>query len=434
MNNPLPQPSAEKALVDSLRAHLEGLRRTPDGEILYKLIARGLQRFKSGGDGIEQAFIAFLHSLLERYATDPESHPSTRVKARLIQQRLIPYLAHVARNKTVARTDANAAGEAEVGSTPIVPADARTPEAAQATESLEPEKTPATEHASPVTGAPVSAVEATLPFVEAPEPALEAEDRMGKLQEDLAQHVTQTLASDEDLGPELDAQAAAEAAGIQTFVDLKQLFLKGLDELINEREELKRRLGAAGEYLRAVDADRKRLRGELSQARKHGAADELTGLPKREIFVRALEAEVGRVTRYGFSLALALLDLDGFTELNEQHGREAGDAVLRCYARDILSHFRTYDLVGRYGDDEFVVLFPNTQQDGAQRALEKARRAAAEACLNFRGATIPLPSFSSVLTIYVPGEPVPTLLARAQTALHHAKQRPGGSVVALAHS
>jgi diguanylate cyclase (GGDEF)-like protein len=139
------------------------------------------------------------------------------------------------------------------------------------------------------------------------------------------------------------------------------------------------------------------------------------------VFVRQLESEIGRVKRYGFALALAVIDIDNLESVNRRHGRAAGDAVLRCYAGEILAKFRTYDLVARYGGDEFAVLFPNTQKNGAMHALEKARKSAGATFVHQDGRNIPLPSFSSVLTQYSPGEPVSTLLQRADETLNQAK-------------
>jgi PleD family two-component response regulator len=78
------------------------------------------------------------------------------------------------------------------------------------------------------------------------------------------------------------------------------------------------------------------------------------------------------------------------------------------------------------------VLFPNTQKEGANRALEKAQKRAAETVLSFQGQSLPLPTFSSVLTLYSPGEKSATLLKRADEALDHAKLRGRNqSIVAL---
>lgn len=242
----------------------------------------------------------------------------------------------------------------------------------------------------------------------------------------LADPVTESIAVGKEFGDLLESERQAlqnMESPLGDFNDLKQILVKGLNELIEERRTLIQKLGRASEYLDAVETDRQRLRTELRQARQHGLSDELTGLPKRDVFIRQLEAEIGRVKRYGFALALAVIDVDGLDRINSHYGRAAGDAVMRCYAAVVLSKFRTYDLVARYGDDEFAVLFPNTQQEGAMHALEKAQKTAAGTCISYDGQNIPLPTFSSVLSVYAHGEKADALLKRADEALYHAKTK-----------
>jgi diguanylate cyclase len=181
--------------------------------------------------------------------------------------------------------------------------------------------------------------------------------------------------------------------------------------------------------MKEVENERAQLRAEVEHARRNSMADPLTGLPLREMFVRALEAEVGRVKRYGFSLVLALLDIDGLEAMAERFGRDSSDAVLRCYANEVLTIFRSYDLVARYGDASFAILFPNTQRDGAMRALEKVQKRANETYLNYQGNNFPLPGFSSVLAIYAQGEKPAALLKRAFDALSNARLKGRGRTV-----
>jgi diguanylate cyclase (GGDEF)-like protein len=246
------------------------------------------------------------------------------------------------------------------------------------------------------------------------------------LEQELVERVTETITTEDPLAA---SDITEFESKLTEFGDLKDILIKGLDELIRERNALIRRIDGATGYLKAVENDRRRLKDELQKSRKHSSVDELTGLPKRDIFVRSLEAEVGRVRRYGFSFALALIDVDGLGAMNEQYGREVGDAVLRCYGAEILSRFRAYDLVSRYGDDEFAVLFPNTQKDGAMRALEKAQKSAASTYVTHEGRSFRLPTFSSVLTVYVQGEKPAQLLKRAAEALDHARLRGGNQIV-----
>lgn len=252
------------------------------------------------------------------------------------------------------------------------------------------------------------------------------------LEHDLADRLAESLTQSPPREVFGKAGASVEPGALADFGELRQILVRGLDDLIRERRSLLQKLNSAAEYLKAVEADRERLAAELHKARSHSLVDELTGLPKREVFIRSLEAEIGRVRRYGFAFSLALIDIDALGEFNRRHGREAGDAVLRCYAAEILSRFRTYDLVARYGDDEFAVLFPNTQKEGAMHALEKARKQVAGTFLQHDGKSLPLPGFSSVLTVYTQGDKPAALLERAAEALDQAKLKgPNQLIVTL---
>lgn len=406
-----PSTSADPSLLQSLKLHLDGLKRTAHGQILYNQIQRGLQKYGHPDGRIELVFVTFLHALLGKYATSPACDPSTRVKARLIQQRLTLYLPNVDAAKSFSPGAPQPVPIQETSShASSLPNEMKSAGVEPASASARPEET------APKTLAPASNG--------APPPTPLRQENIEMLGQGLAEKVTHSIAVDKDFGTLLENEREALTkleSPLGEFNDLKQILVKGLNELIEERQALIEKLSSAGDYLKAVESDRERLRQELSNARKHSLADELTGLPKRDVFVKQLEAEIGRVKRYGFALAVAVIDVDNLDFVNQRYGRTAGDAVLRCYAREILSKFRTYDLVARYGGDEFAVLFPNTQKDGAMHALEKARKTAASTFIHQDGKNIPLPSFSSVLTQYAPGEPATALLQRADQTLSQAR-------------
>ena len=479
--------SADPSLLQSLKLHLEGLKRTPHGLILFNQIQRGLQQYGHKNGRIELVFVTFLHALLGKYAKSPACDPATRVKARLIQQRLTLYLPAPPPSSAVAPPQAPSSAARPVAGPPPVttPKPAPRPPAAPVTESKPapvvktatpapsspfqsppkkktvvretPPRAPVIENkpaptaeavappapepsAPPARDRPVAKEVAAPPSTPAPvfeaQPASEAimpppielpltrQEKIEELGNTLAENVTASIAVDKQFGELLENERAVlqdAESPLGDFNDMKQILVKGLNELIEERKALIEKLSSASDYLKAVEVDRERLRVELGNARKHSMSDELTGLPKRDVFVKQLESEIGRVKRYGFALALALIDVDNLESINKRYGRATGDAVLRCYAGEILSRFRSYDLVARYGGDEFAVLFPNTQKDGAMHALEKARRSATSTFINQDGKNIPLPSFSSVLTQYSPGEPVDALLQRADETLSQAK-------------
>ena len=441
--------SADPSLLQSLKHHLEGLKRTEHGLILYNQIQRGLQSYGDQDGRIELVFVTFLHALLGKYATSPVCDPATRVKARLIQQRLTLYLP----DKPVAAAAPPAPPapikepkfhkppprEFKPAASPPPPPIVKPPPVPQVmpTHIEEPKfhEPPAPPIVVPPPAPqavvvpvaevkPPPAAEVTPPPPREPEPVTRQE-KIEALGDAFAEKVTESIAVDKQFGELLENERAT-IAGMESplgeFNDMKQILVKGLNELIEERQALIEKLSSAGEYLKAVESDRERLRQELGRARKSGMTDELTGLPNRAVFIKQLESEIGHVKRYGFSLALAVIDVDNLEAVNKRYGRAAGDAVLRCYAGEILSKFRTYDLVARYDGDGFAVLFPNTQKDGAMHALEKARKTATSTYIHHEGKNIPLPSFSSVLTQYAAGEPAATLLKRADETLIQAKE------------
>jgi diguanylate cyclase (GGDEF)-like protein len=443
----------DSPLMQAVRRHLDSLKRSPDGSALYMLIERGLKRYGADSGQIEVAFLKFLHGMLERYAKDPMNDAVTRVKARLIQQRIALHLPkeQPAPSGVVVPAAAPPPEPPPVQAPPTVTAEADTqaPEPPTAPEPTPPapvvempvatmsdSEAPAAEILSvdlyeepvaeipPMTEPAPVAAPAPAPAAEAPPPAAPETKAYEALGEELVDKVTETLTFNDEFETLLASETGALSRmdqAISDFKDLKQMLVRGLDELVQERDQLRERLHAAAGYLKAAQVERKQLKSELSRVRKHGLNDELTGLPRREGFIKTLDAEIGRARRFGFSVALALIDIDGLDHVNERYGREAGDAVLRCYATEILSTFRSYDIVARYGEDEFAVLFPNTQKEGAARALEKVQKRVDETFLTHAGESFALPKFASVLTLYFPGERAAQLLKRTDEALHQAK-------------
>ncbi len=109
-----------------------------------------------------------------------------------------------------------------------------------------------------------------------------------------------------------------------------------------------------------------------------GARDRLTGLYNRGHFDRALQLEFARSGRYQHPIALAILDIDHFKQVNDDFGHPIGDRVLRAIADRLAAGVRRTDLVARYGGEEFVVLFPETTRDNALARIEVLRREIAE--------------------------------------------------------
>ena len=129
----------------------------------------------------------------------------------------------------------------------------------------------------------------------------------------------------------------------------------------------------------AISSRLSALAARLAELESQATTDPLTGVANRRSFQASLDAELKRATRDGKPLALVLIDLDGFKEINDTHGHPFGDGVLQVMAEKMQSSMRATDVVARVGGDEFAILLPATTAHGAEALVERARGVAAGA-------------------------------------------------------
>jgi diguanylate cyclase (GGDEF)-like protein len=111
----------------------------------------------------------------------------------------------------------------------------------------------------------------------------------------------------------------------------------------------------------------------LKSAQEAATIDRLTRIASRPALLDRLLKEVDRATRYGRPLTIAFIDIDHFKAVNDSHGHDAGDIVLRGVAAVFRDNIRTADLVGRYGGEEFMLVLPETGVEEATAVTEKLR-------------------------------------------------------------
>ena len=157
------------------------------------------------------------------------------------------------------------------------------------------------------------------------------------------------------------------------------------------------------------------IQEQLSQLATH---DSLTGLVNARSFAARLTQELERNRRYPRPLALLYLDLDNFKVINDSHGHQTGDAVLRMVAEAMRSSVRQADVVGRLGGDEFAVLLPETDAALADAA---AKRLAAGLRNVFKG-TPTVTASIGVVSCSVADANTDELLRRADQAMYDAKR------------
>lgn len=114
------------------------------------------------------------------------------------------------------------------------------------------------------------------------------------------------------------------------------------------------------------------------QLRKAALYDTLTGLLNRGAVIERLESELSRSFRTGVPMSLALLDIDHFKDVNDTYGHGTGDKVLREIAERMKGAIRSYDSAGRYGGEEFLLIFPGISGSAADGICERVRSAIME--------------------------------------------------------
>tara|TARA_R110001592_G_scaffold82044_5_gene243188 strand:+ start:1988 stop:3685 length:1698 start_codon:yes stop_codon:yes gene_type:complete len=112
--------------------------------------------------------------------------------------------------------------------------------------------------------------------------------------------------------------------------------------------------------------------------RKFAETDGLTGLLNHSKSKERLEIEIARAKREENTLSFAMLDIDFFKQVNDTYGHPAGDRVLKSLANLLKQRLRSYDIIGRYGGEEFVIILPNTALEVAEIIMNKLRIAFSE--------------------------------------------------------
>jgi diguanylate cyclase (GGDEF)-like protein len=147
--------------------------------------------------------------------------------------------------------------------------------------------------------------------------------------------------------------------------------------------------------------------------------DALTGLANRRYIVTQLGSSVSAARRHGRPLSVAIVDIDHFKLVNDEHGHAVGDRMLVAVASALSSHLRAEDQLGRLGGEEFLVLLGDTDAAAAERVTDKLRCEAAEATVTHEGAELSVTV--SIGTATWDGETPESLLRRADDALYAAK-------------
>lgn len=211
---------------------------------------------------------------------------------------------------------------------------------------------------------------------------------------------------------------------------LSMLPISRKDRLERELLEARRTTQLALEKKNTVIAELEGMRTRLESQRaelecltlrlgREAMSDALTGLPNRRRFEHSLQQLLAdaEAEPHTSTFSVAILDIDHFKPVNDQHGHAAGDRALEQLASLLVSRLRGRDLAARIGGEEFSLLMPDTTPDEASCALERLRQVIAQ----YDWQVAPL-TVSMGVTGYCQGDTRESLIARADAALYAAKR------------
>ncbi|GIX34348.1 MAG: hypothetical protein KatS3mg126_0127 [Lysobacteraceae bacterium] len=170
-----------------------------------------------------------------------------------------------------------------------------------------------------------------------------------------------------------------------------------------------------------LEAETRRLRESLAREQVNATTDPLTGIPNRLAYEQRVALEYRRWKRFGRPLCLVVWDIDRFKAINDEHGHQAGDVVIREVAQRLARQVRATDFVARTGGEEFVMLLVDTAPDAAMAVVEKLRARIAERSIQAAAAPLQV-TVSAGLAEFRGEEDPDAVFARADAALYRAKR------------
>jgi two-component system cell cycle response regulator len=203
---------------------------------------------------------------------------------------------------------------------------------------------------------------------------------------------------------------------VKTHLDLKKSYdlqRQNYDELQKAHNDLMK----AHEIIRAQNEELRGIAYELALMSK---TDALTGLYNRRFIIEKLEEEMVRYKRNQKVFALIMADIDDFKQLNDTYGHDCGDAILKLVSATLSGNIRSIDSLSRWGGEEFLILLPETPENGARVLAERIREAIINRCFEYNEIRISL-SLTFGIAAYEGDGDVGGLIKRADNAMYAGK-------------
>jgi diguanylate cyclase (GGDEF)-like protein/PAS domain S-box-containing protein len=165
------------------------------------------------------------------------------------------------------------------------------------------------------------------------------------------------------------------------------------------------------------------MRQRLEELQELAMHDPLTGIANRRFVEINLAARLEEFRRYGFDFSVLFIDADHFKNINDTHGHSIGDRILKMISATVANSLRSFDIIGRWGGEEFVVLLINTKKEDLYNLADRLRRLVEKSVLTLdSGETLKI-TVSIGATAAQQGDTVDLLVERADKLMFESKRR-----------
>lgn len=192
---------------------------------------------------------------------------------------------------------------------------------------------------------------------------------------------------------------------------------------INRVKTTQDELAIIKEQMQLTEEESQRLKQSLQEQRFRAFNDPLTELPNRYAYNDRISTEYSRWRRYRTPLSLVVIDIDYFKKVNDEHGHQGGDKVLKAIAQTLQEGIRESDFIARFGGEEFVMLMPETNLNEATKAINKLRLLIANQTIKLSSQVALKVTVSCGVAEFEGSDSADDVFRKADTALYRAKQK-----------
>ena len=160
----------------------------------------------------------------------------------------------------------------------------------------------------------------------------------------------------------------------------------------------------------------------IQELEKEALVDPLTRMVNRRHLEASLQTRIEELNRYGWQFGLLFIDIDHFKRVNDDHGHDTGDKLLRLVAMTLSNSVRPFDLVGRWGGEEFLAIVVNVNQEQLTHIANRARSLVAQSTLQLDDQSLGV-TISIGATLAARGDDVDSLVQRADELMYESKAR-----------